>query len=1038
MAKRDRVIAPAPAPVPARSRSEATPVSPSETAKQSTDNRKRRQQEQEDDEDDDAETDDDDEDEVEEELARQRILDEHDTSDEEYPEDLGEGRPAGVDRATIRAARKAWERSRDIRRRGGGALSGDELDAEGEYDDDDGTFTAHFNRVEKERKQKKREGKAQRRRDREAEKEREKKQKEKEARPKKKSKKDNKANKQQQPAPVNQAVLATTQSSHLQLPQPPPPPQQQQAPPPSQQQQPSQPQGVSPIVYDHSHVPSPHLHPSLAGLVPPSHPHHHQQQHPAFPQPPLQPPQHQQQRLPEVPLHYQQAAAQISAQQQHRDIPVDPVLLGLLPTPPAHYPSSSIRSGGGGPAGQANAVANHQQQQQQLQQQQQQQEAVAAAVAGLARGGAQGAAAVQGPAAVEAVCSGGKASKKRKDKGKEKAKPPPAAGHNIQVASGGHAAAGGGGGEASTSQQQQQAYDNRFEPLDDLYGQVPDRKRHANNNADNAGGGRGGTGTIGAEGVEKAKGGFYEQLRSKWMSTKDLKQLSEQYGATYKQGKFSLAEDTTLRQAMEQFRLSRGMSPADLRRLLVTKRDVRKPLAHGQSQNEIWEYLAQAVGDRPLLSIYNHVKLLVAGDPIEAAGGSGANGTPQPDAAGASGSEATPGPSGTNANAVASGSGTTSAKPPSFTTVPGPSLEGVLGDANRKGRWSTEEDQQLGRLISELGSSWTEIGRQLGRSGVACRDRWTKQLNNGLALGLTANGESVPVQKAKEGKWTDEEVEQLKVLHAEHGSKWKVISTKMGGTRTSTQCRTKWNDYIARREAVGAAKGEREQQDSPAAEGAQEDGGAKADWRWHAADGSRLIHTVAALNVSDPTEIKWKEIDEPRLALHGAKNLRDRFRHLIKNAKLEIQREVGSIAEVSFADALAHLLNQHPTPDFDPTQAVSDAEKAQQRARRRAERKAAKKADREQRNGAANAQPGGALPLAHVGAAGLGGPAGVPPYMQHQQHQQPQQPLLAGQQFVGRTSNLSQAYVEDSDGEDEEEDVNARGDIRVDVMGRRI
>ena len=58
--------------------------------------------------------------------------------------------------------------------------------------------------------------------------------------------------------------------------------------------------------------------------------------------------------------------------------------------------------------------------------------------------------------------------------------------------------------------------------------------------------------------------------------------------------------------------------------------------------------------------------------------------------------------------------------------------------------------------------------------------------------------------------------------------------------------------------------------------------------------------SVAALNVSDPSEIDWKKIDDPRLALHGAKNLRDRFRHLVKNAKLEIQREVGSIAEVPF------------------------------------------------------------------------------------------------------------------------------------------
>ena len=67
--------------------------------------------------------------------------------------------------------------------------------------------------------------------------------------------------------------------------------------------------------------------------------------------------------------------------------------------------------------------------------------------------------------------------------------------------------------------------------------------------------------------------------------------------------------------------------------------------------------------------------------------------------------------------------------------------------------------------------------------------------------------------------------------------------------------------------------------------------------------------SVAALNVSDPSEISWKKIDDPRLALHGAKNLRDRFRHLVKNAKLEIQREVGSIAEVPFKGESSLLAN---------------------------------------------------------------------------------------------------------------------------------
>ncbi|GAA5952699.1 hypothetical protein JCM8115_002324 [Rhodotorula mucilaginosa] len=841
---------------------------------------------------------------------------------------------------------------------------------------------------------------------------------------------------------VEQAQLTEAQSSHLH--QPPQPPV---------------------AGYDHSHLPVPQLHPSLAGLVPQQ---QQQQQPPQYQQRPAAPPP------PPAPSNYQQAAAQAAANAsggagQHRDIPVDPVLLGLLPNPPAHFTTSSVRSGGGGSEGGPAGAGGASEQNRQLQAVAAA-AAVAVAVAGLARGGGGGGA----PAVTDGggSKSGSSGGKKRKDKGKEKAK----ADNSIEVVAAGTdqnpAVAAAAGADSTSSQKQQQqpqpsgSAQEQKESLQDLYSHVtrilgPSHKRHNNNNNNDPYTGRkvppshgsngNANGTIGAEGVEKAQGGFYEQLRSKWMSTKDLRQLSEQYGATYKQGKFSLAEDTTLREAMEQFRLARGLTPADLRRLLVMKRDVRKPLAHGQSQNEIWEYLAQALGDRPLLSIYNHVKLLVAGDPIEAS--ANANGTPQPPAAaaaeGAASAESTPGPGpgpNTDANAVASGSGSGAPKgptpKPNFAVAPGPSLEGVLGDANRKGRWTPEEDQSLARLLKELGCSWNEIGRQLGRSGVACRDRWTKQLNNGLALGMTPKGESVPVQKAKEGKWSEAEVEQLKALHAEFGSQWKLISTKMGGTRTSTQCRTKWTDYIARREAAGLAKGEADQAASPAppAQGPKEPA-SKEDWRWHASDGSRLIHTVAALNVSDPSEIDWKKIDDPRLALHGAKNLRDRFRHLVKNAKLEIQREVGSIAEVPFKDALAHLLVQHPTPDFDPTQAVSDAEKAQQRARRRAERKAAKKAEREQRAGVAQAA---AVQVANLAGAGLVGVGAGPAPVAYQPQQQPQQPHLGGrppsarasggpEHLIGRASHLSQAYIDDSDGSDDES-----GDIRVDVTGRRI
>lgn len=59
-------------------------------------------------------------------------------------------------------------------------------------------------------------------------------------------------------------------------------------------------------------------------------------------------------------------------------------------------------------------------------------------------------------------------------------------------------------------------------------------------------------------------------------------------------------------------------------------------------------------------------------------------------------------------------------------------------------------------------------------------------------------------------------------------------------------------DYIARREAAGLAKGvEADQAASPAppAQGPKEPA-SKEDWRWHASDGSRLIHTQVPFNGS--------------------------------------------------------------------------------------------------------------------------------------------------------------------------------------------
>ncbi|GAA6044430.1 hypothetical protein JCM8097_003268 [Rhodosporidiobolus ruineniae] len=346
---------------------------------------------------------------------------------------------------------------------------------------------------------------------------------------------------------------------------------------------------------------------------------------------------------------------------------------------------------------------------------------------------------------------------------------------------------------------------------------------------------------------------FYEQLVTRWIPVKELKQLTEDYGATYKQGKFSAAEDVTIRAALESYRQDKGLTQDDLARLMTSKRDTKSASSSSSSSasgavvaatnaNEAWERIARALGDRSLLAIYNHVKRLLA-----------------------------------------------------------PEVGVKTG-----GAWTAEEDAALRSAVKELGNAWEEIAKRVGtRSGGACRDRWVKQLGGGETT-------------SKKGKWSEEEEQQLTELVGKYGSQWAVISKKMGGTRLPTQCRTKWNDFLVRRDKSGVAA-------DP--EGAADED-ASNDWRWKSAYGSSLIHAVAALHVAHESEIDWRKIDDPVLKRHGPKNLRDRFRHLADRAKEKIaERSVGGVKreEVSFTDALDYLLKAHPTPGLSIPRASSTA-----------------------------------------------------------------------------------------------------------------
>ncbi|GAA5996989.1 SANT/Myb-like DNA-binding domain-containing protein [Rhodotorula paludigena] len=362
---------------------------------------------------------------------------------------------------------------------------------------------------------------------------------------------------------------------------------------------------------------------------------------------------------------------------------------------------------------------------------------------------------------------------------------------------------------------------------------------------------------------------FYEDLVTKWTPVKQLKAAAEAAGATYTQGRFTTAEDAKIAEVLEAWREEHSLTPEELRTFLHTKRtpsasagdtgvastSTPTPTAaaatvaagKGGEANQLWQRLGRALRTRPLLAIYNHVKTVY------------------------------------------------------------PSLD---ASQSKGERWAAADDAALSAAVKELGNAWERVGAMVGRSATACRDRWTKQLNEG-------KGEVL-----RRGAWTQEEEDELRRLHAELGGQWKAISIKMGGKRSATQCRTKWTDYMKRRDAAGDSAG----------------------FKWRPEDQSRLVHLVNAFSLASPSltlaDVDWPTLiaSDADLALHGPKNVRDRFRTLANYATDKIRKDEGAGPErdVSLAEILAQLLTLHPSPTARPLKrtrlaTLTPAEKKAQR-----------------------------------------------------------------------------------------------------------
>ncbi|KAI0261962.1 hypothetical protein BC834DRAFT_810017, partial [Gloeopeniophorella convolvens] len=180
-------------------------------------------------------------------------------------------------------------------------------------------------------------------------------------------------------------------------------------------------------------------------------------------------------------------------------------------------------------------------------------------------------------------------------------------------------------------------------------------------------------------------------------------------------GPFSKEEKTQIALAIEQYQKEFGLTEDALDELIL----------HGEKRDGFWPYIARAVPYRPVRAVYYHVRR-------------------------------------------------------------------HYEDPSRRGKWVPSEDQKLRELTEKTRADWDRVASNLNRAASDCRDR----LRELQAMERAANKKGrwsrdeearlvEIVQRFKsEGRAMDR-----------HGT-WKLVSADMGHARTPRQCRNKWTDCL--------------------------------------------------------------------------------------------------------------------------------------------------------------------------------------------------------------------------------------------------
>ncbi|EDO17581.1 hypothetical protein Kpol_1061p3 [Vanderwaltozyma polyspora DSM 70294] len=138
----------------------------------------------------------------------------------------------------------------------------------------------------------------------------------------------------------------------------------------------------------------------------------------------------------------------------------------------------------------------------------------------------------------------------------------------------------------------------------------------------------------------------------------------------------------------------------------------------------------------------------------------------------------------------------------------------------QRGKWTPQEESELARLCVEKEGQWSEIGKALGRMPEDCRDRWRNYVKCGdkrsshkwtteeeellkkvisemLSEAEIANNENESYDRKDEfDDITDMSKKEERHKTFKDIINWTIVSERMGGKRSRIQCRYKWNKLM--------------------------------------------------------------------------------------------------------------------------------------------------------------------------------------------------------------------------------------------------